>query len=81
MKLLLLLVSSEGFLKPGGNAGPIMGLDSRGGEKKKKKSFFQLRGKNITDQYKNKNQTLMRNMTFFPPHAKCAPVHTYCRNN
>lgn len=33
MKHLLLLVSSEVFLKPGGNAGPIMGLDSR--EKKK----------------------------------------------
>lgn len=56
MEHLLLPVSCEGFLKPGGNAGPIMGLD-RGG-KKNKKSWFSVgggrrEGSNITDMDSN----------------------------
>lgn len=50
MEHLLFPVSCEGFLKPGGNAGPIMGLD-RGGKKKKKEiSWFSVggRGKEVT---------------------------------
>lgn len=42
---LALLVSSEDFLKPGGNAGPIMGLK---GEEKKIYIFFKLEKKEVT---------------------------------
>lgn len=52
---LALLVSSEDFLKPGGNAGPIIGLK---GEEKKKKVFFSSLKKSKGGNIANTDRTL-----------------------